>query len=365
MADPTNTTQTPMDKWSAGFLAAYLVAVTVLTGYAIASLWSLQSPDAGAPDPPNCAKDATAQLARLHPAKIHAGSTAKLLILGCGFVPATTQVKINGAVRSAAVDDASHIRVDLSAAEIAAAGAIVVTVSNGGIDFGSAVLDVVPPVLSWRVFRTGPWLIGQELQLLLLVLFTGAFGSSIYALKSLADYKGGKILSESWFMFYTFQPIIGSGVAFLLYLLIRGGFLTGTGADAKTMNLYGICAIAGLAGAFSDIALAKLREVFVMLFKPKDDRAGKVADLKITTTALPDGVVGTPYKQTLEISGGMTPFSWSVSPDLPAPLTLDPATGTISGTPAAALPETKFTFTVTDSATPPASSNADLTLTIT
>jgi hypothetical protein len=84
--------------------------------------------------------------------------------------------------------------------------------------------------------------------------------------------------------------------------------------------------------------------------------------VKITTSALGDGAVGTPYKQSLQASGGAAPLKWSVAPPLPAGLTLDAATGTISGTPTAASPKTKYTFTVTDSATPAASSTADLTL---
>ena len=55
--------------------------------------------------------------------------------------------------------------------------------------------------------------------------------------------------------------------------------------------------------------------------------------LTVTTASLPNGTVGRPYADTLEASGGVIPYTWSVTPDLPAGLTLDPATGVISGTP--------------------------------
>jgi hypothetical protein len=201
-----------------------------------------------------------------------------------------------------------------------------------------------------------------EAQLLLLVLLTGAFGSAVYALKSLADYRGDGKLYQTWGTYYLIQPLEGAGIAFLLYLVIRGGFLAGTGLDLKTVNLFGICAIAGLAGAFSDTAFLKLREVFQVLFKPQDNRGGKDAP-KILSTTLPDGKVGQAYQATLQANGGTAPLKWTVTPALPAGLTLS-TDGVISGTPTAVTPKTPFKFTVTDSATPAATISATLTLEI-
>jgi hypothetical protein len=224
-------------------------------------------------------------------------------------------------------------------------------------------LTIVPPEVDWQFLRIGRLTISLEVQLLLLVFFTGAFGSSIYALKSLADYQGDDKLYVSWFPYYVIQPFEGAGAAFLLYLVIRGGFLTGTSADAKTVNQFGMCAIAGLAGAFSDTAFIKLREVFQTLFKPKDDRGGKLT-LAISTHTLPDGIVGTPYEYTLQSSRGTPPLTWSVTPALPVGLTLDTSTGTMSGTPTVDSTKSSYRFTVKDSATPSESSAADLTLEI-
>jgi hypothetical protein len=71
--------------------------------------------------------------------------------------------------------------------------------------------------------------------------------------------------------------------------------------------------------------------------------------LVISTTTLPDAVVGTGYSQVLTATGGSPPYMWAVTAgNLPAGLTLDAASGTISGTPTAAVTG-NIGFTVTDS----------------
>ena len=56
--------------------------------------------------------------------------------------------------------------------------------------------------------------------------------------------------------------------------------------------------------------------------------------LFITTISLPNGGVGVAYSQTLAVSGGSGIYTWSISAgSLPAGLSLDAATGIISGTP--------------------------------
>jgi hypothetical protein len=207
--------------------------------------------------------------------------------------------------------------------------------------------------------------------MLLLAIFMGAFGSSINAMKSLADYKGNEQLTQPWLTFYIVQPPEGSGIAVLLYFVLRGGLMAGMGGATNSTTLFSICAIAGLAGAFSDTAFAKLEDVFEALFKANatDTRSGKLGQsagsLQITTTSLPDGVHGQPYAPVqLAVLNGVAPLNWTVAPVLPAGLTLDALTGTIAGTPNAASATASYTFKVTDSSTPPASTSAVLTLTV-
>ncbi|BCA53583.1 hypothetical protein W02_07230 [Nitrospira sp. KM1] len=90
------------------------------------------------------------------------------------------------------------------------------------------------------------------------------------------------------------------------------------------------------------------------------------AALTITTNSLPNARVGRSYSTTLQRSGGVQPFNWSVSPALPPGLNLNSSTGVISGTPAlAGLGSRSLTFTVRDSSTPTnQTANKTLTLTV-
>ena len=69
-----------------------------------------------------------------------------------------------------------------------------------------------------------------------------------------------------------------------------------------------------------------------------------------TTTALPDGDVGTQYNQTISTTGGTGLVSYAVSSgNLPPGLTLDEATGALLGTPtSSSLSPYTFTITATD-----------------
>src|SRR5215472_5791740 len=90
------------------------------------------------------------------------------------------------------------------------------------------------------------------------------------------------------------------------------------------------------------------------------------AALTITTTSpLPAAQIGHAYNTTLQRSGGVAPFTWSVTPALPAVLSLNPSTGQITGTPAAGTAGThSLTFSVQDSSTPTQTASKMLSLTI-
>lgn len=74
------------------------------------------------------------------------------------------------------------------------------------------------------------------------------------------------------------------------------------------------------------------------------------APLRVVTEVLPDGFERSVYAQTLEASGGVAPYTWRIiSGALPEGLSLNTATGAISGTPVIA-GSTTATFEVADAA---------------
>ena len=100
--------------------------------------------------------------------------------------------------------------------------------------------------------------------------------------------------------------------------------------------------------------------------KGADETFKTLPSLTVTTVSLPGGEVGTSYSQTLTASGGITPYSWSISSGLlPAGLSLNAKSGAITGTPSAA-GTSSFTVKVTDSSTPtPLTATANLSITVT
>lgn len=80
-----------------------------------------------------------------------------------------------------------------------------------------------------------------------------------------------------------------------------------------------------------------------------DCAGGGCSTITLSPSTLPDGVVGTAYSQTVSASGGTAPYTYSVtSGTLPTGLTLNSASGEISGTPASG-GTFNFTITATDS----------------
>jgi hypothetical protein len=77
-----------------------------------------------------------------------------------------------------------------------------------------------------------------------------------------------------------------------------------------------------------------------------------IPPLQVTTTSLPAATGGSAYTATLAATGGVAPYTWSVSAgSLPPGLTLDSSTGVISGVPDVAGTYT-FTVKVTDAESP-------------
>jgi uncharacterized repeat protein (TIGR03803 family) len=89
-----------------------------------------------------------------------------------------------------------------------------------------------------------------------------------------------------------------------------------------------------------------------------------VTQLSIVTTSLPSGTQNATYGAMLAATGGLTPYTWSLTAgSLPAGLHLNGSTGAITGTPSGG-GISSFTVRVTDSKSPPAAASAHLSITV-
>jgi hypothetical protein len=84
----------------------------------------------------------------------------------------------------------------------------------------------------------------------------------------------------------------------------------------------------------------------------------------VTEKALPKAILAARYESKLEATGGVPPRSWEVvAGQLPPGLSLDPVSGTISGTPTA-LGQFRFAVEVSDSDDPADTRSREFTLTV-
>ncbi len=88
--------------------------------------------------------------------------------------------------------------------------------------------------------------------------------------------------------------------------------------------------------------------------------------LQITPSVLPGGTVATPYSTSVQATGGVLPYMWSlVGGELPAGLTLNAASGDITGTPILmSSSPVNFTLKVQDSQTVPATATQAFNISI-
>jgi len=139
---------------------------------------------------------------------------------------------------------------------------------------------------------------------------------------------------------YTLSP--AGGAAPCTWSVSAGSLPAGVTLNAATGALSGTPTTAGLASCTVQVADAQGRT--------SAQAVGLLvaATLALTFGDLPAGEVGAAYAHSLAFTGGVAPYTWSVSAgSLPAGITLDPMIGALSGTPAAA-GTSSFTIQVSD-----------------
>ena len=118
-------------------------------------------------------------------------------------------------------------------------------------------------ILSWE------FEVSDEGRLFILVLFAGAFGGAVMAVRDLAvGLKDGNLPPRAigW---YIMRPLVASGLGLGFYLVIRGGFFSPQ-ADVQQTSPFSFVGIAVLVGLFTDQAVAKLGEIADAVFSRSD-----------------------------------------------------------------------------------------------
>lgn len=115
-------------------------------------------------------------------------------------------------------------------------------------------------------FFWGQVTLAVEIRLMLIAVLAGALGSYIHLATSFADFAGNERLVASWGWWYILRPFVGMALAEVVYLSLRGGLLSTTGATGA-ISPYGVAALTSLTGLFSRQATDKLQETFEALFR--------------------------------------------------------------------------------------------------
>lgn len=116
--------------------------------------------------------------------------------------------------------------------------------------------------------------------LLLLVAAGGFLGNMIHIATSFTTFVGAGKFEQSWILWYWVRPFTASALALALY------FAFGATNDPANVDLDRTLTVAILSGLFTDIATQKLKEVFDVLFSPKDNRPNKLTDPAIKIDSL-------------------------------------------------------------------------------
>jgi hypothetical protein len=137
----------------------------------------------------------------------------------------------------------------------------------------------------------------QEDRLLLLVFLAGAVGALLHALRALVSHAGNRDFIMSWLPFYFLWPFAGSMIAFVTYILIRGGFFSSTATTEQT-SPFMFVALAALSGLFSQQVLEKLKKIADTTFgsappsSPAGPPPGKPVIVKLSRDTVPVGFEG-------------------------------------------------------------------------
>ncbi len=167
---------------------------------------------------------------------------------------------------------------------------------------------------------------------------------------------GASTSSLTWTQnhFAAFTPATGQGGTIPLRYSVAPALPTGLSIDSSTGSISGTpsgtAAAANFTVTVTDANLGQASSSFSLTVNP-----AVTATTNLPTVTLTQNQGSTSFTPVAG-GGGTVPLSYSISPSLPAGLSINASTGTISGSPTGAVAATNFTVTVTDAVNATASS---------
>lgn len=115
----------------------------------------------------------------------------------------------------------------------------------------------------------------SEVRLVTLSILFGVLGSSVHGITSLTRWRSSNKLEGSYVTWYLIRPLIGASLAFIMYVVLRAGLITGGPA---VTNEIGVAAISALVGLMNTQVTKKLRDVFDTIFgiEKEDEEKGDI-----------------------------------------------------------------------------------------
>ncbi len=162
---------------------------------------------------------------------------------------------------------------------------------------------------------------------------------------------------------YNYSTTVGASGGVLPYTWSSGTLPQGLRLDPASGVISGTPTVSG--DSSFNVQVTDAESPAMAAVKLLDiDVYSSIQQLSIVTASLPAGTQNAGYNTMLAATGGITPYTWSISSGtLPAGLRLNTGTGAITGTPAGA-GVSNFTVQVLDSEGPPTTASKALSITI-
>lgn len=236
----------PMGAWGIALVTVYLVVITIVVFHSLIVLW-----------PPNRGDmDQVQETPAATPTPTATPAPAATPALTTDLLASNMTSDLPGEITSDAPETPA-MGTDLADAkdEQSEEDAEIAEIERQMLRCSKFSGDQLYAKLFWMDFC-----LSDEERLFLIIMFAGALGGLVHALRSFYWYAGCRKLVLSWAGFYITLPVLGAAMATIFYLVVRGGFFSPQSQISDT-SPFGFAAMAVLIGMFTEQAAVKLKDI--------------------------------------------------------------------------------------------------------